>query len=45
MTRILRQHIEDEQLQSGDLLSQGESGGILAGSVIRQAWRGAGESG
>lgn len=45
MTRILRQHTEDEQLQSGDLLFQGESGGILAGSVIRRAWRGARESG
>lgn len=41
LTRILRQHIEDEQLQPGDLLFQGESGGILAGSVIRRAWRGA----
>ncbi|MEV0978207.1 hypothetical protein [Streptomyces sp. NPDC049915] len=37
----LRQHIEDEQLQPGDLLFQGESGGILAGSVIRRAWRSA----
>ncbi|MFE7955103.1 hypothetical protein [Streptomyces sp. NPDC057413] len=41
LTRILRQHIEDEQLQPGDLLFQGESGGILAGSVIRRAWRSA----
>ncbi|MFF2202004.1 replication initiator [Streptomyces sp. NPDC058145] len=39
--RILRQHIEDEQLQSAELLFQGESGGILAGSVIRRAWRNA----
>ncbi|MGJ5751641.1 hypothetical protein [Streptomyces puniciscabiei] len=39
LTRILRQHIEDEQLQPGDLLLQGESGGILAGSVIRRTWR------
>lgn len=41
LTRILRQHIEVEQLQPGDLLFQGESGGILAGSVIRRAWRSA----
>ncbi|MFF0832441.1 MULTISPECIES: hypothetical protein [unclassified Streptomyces] len=41
LTRILRQHIADEQLQPGDLLFQGESGGILAGSVIRRAWRSA----
>ncbi|MFJ3212685.1 helix-turn-helix domain-containing protein [Streptomyces flaveolus] len=40
LTRILRQHIQDEQLKPGDLF-QGESGGILAGSVIRRAWRGA----
>ncbi|NEE21617.1 hypothetical protein G3M58_86040 [Streptomyces sp. SID7499] len=38
LMRILRQHIEDEQLKPGDLLFQGESGGILAGSVIRRAW-------
>ncbi|MEW2509065.1 hypothetical protein [Streptomyces sp. NPDC046870] len=37
LTRILRQHIADEQLQPGDLLFQGEFGGILAGSVIRRA--------
>ncbi|MGW0915841.1 tyrosine-type recombinase/integrase [Streptomyces sp. NPDC002784] len=41
LTRILRQHIEDEQLRPGDLLFQGEFGGILAGSVIRRAWRSA----
>ncbi|MFF9620186.1 hypothetical protein [Streptomyces griseosporeus] len=41
LTCILRRHIEDEQLQPGDLLFQGESGGILAGSVIRRAWRSA----
>ncbi|MFJ5267629.1 tyrosine-type recombinase/integrase [Streptomyces sp. NPDC088358] len=41
LTRILRQHIEDEELKPGDLLFQGENGGILAGSVIRRAWRGA----
>ncbi|WP_393098841.1 hypothetical protein [Streptomyces sp. LN325] len=41
LTRILRQHIEDERLKPGDLLFQGENGGILAGSAIRRAWRGA----
>jgi integrase len=41
LTRILRQHIADEQLKPGDLLFQGETGGILAGSVIRRAWRSA----
>lgn len=41
LTRIPRQHIEDEQLQPGDLLFQGETGGILAGSVLRRAWPGA----
>ncbi|MFI1562992.1 hypothetical protein ACH4ZX_07945 [Streptomyces sp. NPDC020490] len=41
LTRVLRQHIEDEQLQPGDLLFQGEFGGLLAGSVIRRAWRSA----
>ncbi|MEU9476644.1 hypothetical protein [Streptomyces sp. NPDC048191] len=41
LTRILRQHIADEQLQPGDLLLQGETGGILAGAVIRRAWRSA----
>ncbi|WP_246885746.1 hypothetical protein [Streptomyces sp. GESEQ-4] len=41
LTRILRQHIEDEELKPGDLLFKGENGGILAGSVIRRAWRSA----
>ncbi|MER6276053.1 hypothetical protein ABT202_07020 [Streptomyces sp900105245] len=41
LTRILRQHILDEHLQPGDLLFRGETGGILAGSVIRRAWRSA----
>ncbi|MFF1438503.1 DUF5958 family protein [Streptomyces sp. NPDC058295] len=41
LSRILRQHIEDEQLKPGDLLFQGEAGGILTGSVIRRAWRSA----
>ncbi|MFE7929543.1 tyrosine-type recombinase/integrase [Streptomyces sp. NPDC057456] len=41
LTRILRQHIEDEELKPGELLFQGETGGILAGSVIRRAWRSA----
>ncbi|MES4890253.1 hypothetical protein [Streptomyces sp. NPDC096012] len=41
LTRILRQHIEDGQLQPGDLLVQSATGGILAGSVIRRAWRSA----
>ncbi|MEV5517058.1 hypothetical protein AB0L50_29815 [Streptomyces flaveolus] len=38
---VLRQHIEDERLRPGDLLFLGEAGGILAGSVIRRAWRSA----
>ncbi|GAA2500844.1 hypothetical protein [Streptomyces longisporus] len=37
LTRILRQHIEDEELKPGDLLFQGENGGILAGSAIRRS--------
>ncbi|MFH9858332.1 hypothetical protein [Streptomyces sp. NPDC017202] len=41
LTRILRQHIEDERLKPGDLLFQGETGGVLADSVTRRAWRGA----
>ncbi|MGW5736868.1 MULTISPECIES: tyrosine-type recombinase/integrase [Streptomyces] len=41
LTRILRQHIEDEELKPSDLLFQGEKSGILAGSVIRRAWRSA----
>ncbi|MEV7170763.1 site-specific integrase [Streptomyces sp. NPDC093224] len=39
LTRILRAHIEKEGLKAGDLLIQGENGGLLAGSVIRRAWR------
>jgi integrase len=35
---ILLQHIEDEKLKPGDLLFQGEGGGVLAGSVYRRAW-------
>ncbi|MDH6117122.1 integrase [Kitasatospora sp. GAS204A] len=35
---ILLQHIEDEKLKTGDLLFQGEGGGVLAGSVCRRAW-------
>ncbi|MFB6961641.1 hypothetical protein ACFCYB_32775 [Streptomyces sp. NPDC056309] len=35
------QHIEDERLQPSGLLFQGETGGILAGSVVRRAWHGA----
>ncbi|WP_247689822.1 hypothetical protein [Streptomyces sp. RK62] len=41
LTRILRQRIEDEGLKPGDLQFQGENGDILAGSVIRRAWRSA----
>ncbi|WP_257016797.1 tyrosine-type recombinase/integrase [Streptomyces sp. Ag82_O1-15] len=43
LTRILREHIQDESLKPGDLLFQGEKGDILAGSVIRRAWRSARE--
>ncbi|MFC8095259.1 tyrosine-type recombinase/integrase [Streptomyces sp. NPDC057301] len=39
LTRILRAHIKAESLKPGDLLFQGEKGGMLAGSVIRRAWR------
>jgi integrase len=39
LTRILREHIDAEELKPGDLLFQGEKGGMLAGSVIRRAWR------
>lgn len=39
LTRILREHIMADALKSGDLLFQGENGGVLAGSVIRRAWR------
>ncbi|MFC9956946.1 tyrosine-type recombinase/integrase [Streptomyces nigra] len=41
LTRILREHIEKANLKPGDLLFQGEKGGMLAGSVIRRAWRSA----
>ncbi|MEW2075350.1 hypothetical protein AB0941_17225 [Streptomyces sp. NPDC013433] len=41
LTRSLRQRIQGERLRPGDLLFQGESGGILAGSVIHRVWRGA----
>ncbi|WP_306336991.1 tyrosine-type recombinase/integrase [Streptomyces sp. KL118A] len=41
LTRLLRQHVADEELKPGDLLFRGEKGGILAGSVIRRAWRSA----
>ncbi|RSS80731.1 tyrosine-type recombinase/integrase [Streptomyces sp. WAC06614] len=41
LTKILREHIEREALKPGDLLFQGEKGEILAGSVIRRAWRSA----
>ncbi|MEU0406760.1 tyrosine-type recombinase/integrase [Streptomyces griseorubiginosus] len=39
LTRILREHIQTENLKPGDLLFQGEKGEMLAGSVIRRAWR------
>ncbi|MCZ0989135.1 tyrosine-type recombinase/integrase [Streptomyces diastatochromogenes] len=39
LTRILREHMKAESLKPGDLLFQGEKGGMLAGSVIRRAWR------
>ncbi|MFJ8631502.1 tyrosine-type recombinase/integrase [Streptomyces sp. NPDC093568] len=41
LTGILRQHIKAEGLTPGDLLFQGEKGSMLAGSVIRRAWRSA----
>ncbi|MET9951539.1 hypothetical protein ABZ135_08305 [Streptomyces sp. NPDC006339] len=41
LTRIPRAHIEKEELKPDDLLIQGEKGGMLAGSVIRRAWRSA----
>ncbi len=37
LTAILRAHIEREKLAPGDLLFQGEKGGVLAGSVSRRA--------
>ncbi|MBT2383110.1 site-specific integrase [Streptomyces sp. ISL-11] len=39
LTKILREHVKREGLKPGDLLFQGEKGGMLAGSVIRRAWR------
>ncbi|WP_405808242.1 tyrosine-type recombinase/integrase [Streptomyces sp. NBC_00210] len=39
LTRILREHIAAEELKPGDLLFPGEKGDLLAGSVIRRAWR------
>ncbi|MFE6484084.1 tyrosine-type recombinase/integrase [Streptomyces sp. NPDC057757] len=41
LTRILREHIKAESLKPGNLLFQGEKGEMLAGSVIRRAWRSA----
>ncbi|MFD5885521.1 tyrosine-type recombinase/integrase [Streptomyces sp. NPDC060334] len=41
LTRVLREHIEREGLKPGDLLFPGEKGEMLAGSVIRRAWRSA----
>ncbi len=41
LTGILREHIKREGLKPGDLLFQGEKRGMLAGSVIRRAWRAA----
>ncbi|MFF4804011.1 tyrosine-type recombinase/integrase [Streptomyces sp. NPDC001351] len=41
LTRILREHIKTKHLKPGDLLFQGEKGEMLAGSVIRRAWRSA----
>lgn len=41
LTRILREHIKAEKLKPGDQLFQGEKGDLLAGSVIRRAWRSA----
>lgn len=36
-----REHIKAEDLKPSDLLFQGERGELLAGSVIRRAWRSA----
>ncbi|MDC7338947.1 tyrosine-type recombinase/integrase [Streptomyces lydicus] len=41
LTKILREHIREENLKPGDRLFQGEKGGIIAGSVTRRAWRSA----
>ncbi|MFB6673964.1 tyrosine-type recombinase/integrase [Streptomyces sp. NPDC056390] len=39
LTKILREHIKAEKLKPRDLLFPGEKGEMLAGSVIRRAWR------
>ncbi|MBA4861738.1 tyrosine-type recombinase/integrase [Streptomyces sp. PSKA54] len=39
LTRVLREHIKTARLKPGDLVFQGEKGEMLAGSVIRRAWR------
>ncbi|MEV0527851.1 site-specific integrase [Streptomyces sp. NPDC050439] len=39
LTKILREHIKAQKLKPGDLLFPGEKGEMLAGSVIRRAWR------
>ncbi|MEU4092991.1 tyrosine-type recombinase/integrase [Streptomyces sp. NPDC026673] len=41
LAKILREHIQAESLKPGDLLFSGERGDMLAGSVIRRAWRSA----
>ncbi|MER7805860.1 tyrosine-type recombinase/integrase [Streptomyces sp900116325] len=41
LTKLLRAHIQAEKLKPGDLLFPGEKGEMLAGSVIRRAWRSA----
>ncbi|WP_424887437.1 tyrosine-type recombinase/integrase [Streptomyces sp. XH2] len=41
LAKILRDHIEAEELKPGDLLFPGEKGDLLAGSVFRRAWRSA----
>ena len=38
LTAILREYVEREGLKPGDLLFQGEGGGVLAGSVYRRTW-------
>ncbi|MFC1419162.1 hypothetical protein [Streptacidiphilus cavernicola] len=38
LTAILRDHIKREGLKPGDLLFQGEKGGVLTGSVYRRTW-------
>jgi integrase len=41
LTRILREYIAAKKLKPGDLLFPGEKGELLAGSVIRRAWKNA----